>query len=85
MGAGRRRQPASGAPVVRMLDDSRRGLFVNEGFTSRILELTQKESDALLAFLFAHISKPEFTVRRRWKLGDVAFWDNRLSTHDRPR
>ena len=68
-------------PVVRTLDDERRGLFVNEGFTSRIIELTQKESDALLAFLFAHLSKPEFTVRWRWKLGDVAFWDNRLSTH----
>jgi taurine dioxygenase len=68
-------------PVVRTLDDGRRGLFVNEGFASRIIELTQKESDALLAFLFAHIAKPEFTVRWRWRLGDVAFWDNRLSTH----
>jgi taurine dioxygenase len=43
--------------------------------------LTEKESDALLAFLFAHLAKPEFTVRWRWKLGDVAFWDNRLSTY----
>ena len=68
-------------PVVRTLEDGRRGLFVNEGFTFRILELKPKESDALLAFLFAHLAKPEFTVRWRWKFGDVAFWDNRLSTH----
>jgi taurine dioxygenase len=34
-------------PVVRTIDDGRRGLFVNSGFTSRILELTPKESDAL--------------------------------------
>ena len=68
-------------PVVRTIEDSRRGLFVNSGFTARILELTEKESDAVLAFLFAHLAKPEFTVRWRWKLGDVAFWDNRLSTH----
>jgi taurine dioxygenase len=68
-------------PVVRTIGDGRRGLFVNSGFTSRILELAEKESDALLAFLFAHLAKPEFTVRWRWKLGDVAFWDNRLSTH----
>ena len=67
--------------MVRTIDEGRRGLFVNEGFTSRIIELTQKESEALLALLFAHIAKPEFTVRWRWKLGDVAFWDNRLSTH----
>jgi taurine dioxygenase len=68
-------------PVVRTIEGGRRGLFVNSGFTARILELTEKESDALLAFLFAHLAKPEFTVRWRWKLGDVAFWDNRLSTH----
>ncbi|HWY81858.1 MAG TPA: taurine dioxygenase [Roseiarcus sp.] len=68
-------------PVVRTIEGGRRGLFVNSGFTSRILELTPKESDALLAFLFEHMAKPEFTVRWRWKFGDVAFWDNRLSTH----
>jgi taurine dioxygenase len=68
-------------PVVRTIEGARRGLFVNSGFTSRILELAPKESDALLAFLFEHMAKPEFTVRWRWKLGDVAFWDNRLSTH----
>ena len=68
-------------PVVRTIEGGRRGLFVNCGFTSRILELAPRESQALLAFLFEHQSKPEFTVRWRWKLGDVAFWDNRLSTH----
>jgi taurine dioxygenase len=68
-------------PVIRTIEDGRRGLFVNSGFTSRILELHEKESDALLAFLFVHLAKPEFTIRWRWKLGDVAFWDNRLSTH----
>jgi taurine dioxygenase len=68
-------------PVVRTIEGGRRGLFVNSGFTSRILELAPKESEALLAFLIEHQSKPEFTVRWRWKLGDVAFWDNRLSTH----
>ena len=68
-------------PVVRTIEGGQRGLFVNSGFTARILELTETESDALLAFLFAHLAKPEFTVRWRRKLGDVAFWDNRLSTH----
>jgi taurine dioxygenase len=68
-------------PVVRTIEGGQRGLFINSGFTARILELTETESDTLLAFLFAHLAKPEFTVRWRWKLGDVAFWDNRLSTH----
>ena len=69
-------------PVVRTHPVSgRQGLFVNEGFTTRIVELSASESDATLRQLFAHHAKPEFTVRWRWKLGDVAFWDNRLTQH----
>jgi len=69
-------------PVVRTHPVSgRRGIFVNEGFTTRIHELKASESDALLRLLFAHAARPEFTVRWRWKLGDVAFWDNRLTQH----
>lgn len=69
-------------PVVRTHPVSgEQGLFVNEGFTTRIVELHPSESEAVLRQLFAHISKPEFTVRWRWKQGDVAFWDNRLTQH----
>ena len=35
----------------------------------------------MLRQLFAHLAKPEFSVRWRWKAGDVAFWDNRLTQH----
>ncbi len=31
--------------------------------------------------LYAHCSKPEFVVRWKWRDGDVAFWDNRLTQH----
>lgn len=69
-------------PVVRTHPVSgKRGLFVNEGFTSRIVELEKKESDAILAVLRAHLAKPEHTVRWRWKQYDLAFWDNRLTQH----
>ena len=69
-------------PVVRTHPVSGlQGLFVNEGFTTRIVELGLSESDAALRQLFAHLARPEFTVRWRWKLGDVAFWDNRLTQH----
>ena len=78
----RAKNPPVHHPVVRTHPVSgRRGLFVNEGFTTRIDGLKANESDALLRMLFAHVSRPDFTVRWRWKLGDVAFWDNRLTQH----
>jgi len=69
-------------PVVRTHPvTGKRGIFVNDGFTTRILELSAAESDAVLRHLFVHIAKPEFTVRWRWKEGDFAFWDNRVTQH----
>ncbi|MGE3905700.1 MAG: taurine dioxygenase [Reyranellaceae bacterium] len=80
--AARRANPPVTHPVVRVHPESgRKGLFVNEGFTTRIVELSQTESDAVLAHLFRHVAKPEFTMRWKWKEGDVAFWDNRLTQH----
>ena len=69
-------------PVIRTHPVSgKQALFVNEGFTTRIVGLSQKESDALLNFLFAHITKPEFQVRWRWQENDAAIWDNRVTQH----
>lgn len=69
-------------PVVRTHPVSRRkSLFVNEGFTTRIHEVSERESDALLTFLFAHAARPEFTLRWHWSVDDVAFWDNRITHH----
>lgn len=69
-------------PVVRTHPETGAdGLFVNYGFTERLKGLRRKESDAILALLFAHIQQPEFLVRWRWRENDVAFWDNRVTQH----
>lgn len=69
-------------PVIRTHPVSgRKALFVNEGFTTRIVELSEKESNAVLALLYAHATKPEFQVRWRWQPNDVAIWDNRVTQH----
>jgi taurine dioxygenase len=74
--------PPVNHPVVRTHPVSgRKGLFVNEGFTTHINELKPRESQMLLAFLFTHIAQPEFTVRWRWSVDDIAFWDNRNTQH----
>jgi taurine dioxygenase len=76
------RHPPVNHPVVRTHPVSgRKGLFVNEGFTTHVNELKPRESQALLAFLFAHVSQPEFTIRWRWRVDDIAFWDNRGTQH----
>jgi taurine dioxygenase len=69
-------------PVVRTHPETGAdGLFVNYGFTARIKGLRRNESEALLAMLFAHVQKPEFQVRWRWKPNSIAFWDNRVTQH----
>ena len=80
--ATRRNNPPLSHPVVRTHPVSgRKALFVNEGFTTRINELNEHESDALLRLLFAHATRPEFSIRWRWQENDVAFWDNRVTQH----
>lgn len=80
--AAKQKNPPVTHPVVRTHPvRGRQGLFVNECFTTRIHELTPKESDAVLQYLTAHLAKPEFTVRWRWKANDFAFWDKRLTLH----
>ncbi|MPQ70798.1 MULTISPECIES: taurine dioxygenase [unclassified Pseudomonas] len=78
----RRKNPPLSHPVIRTHPVSgRKALFVNEGFTTRINELEEAESDAILKLLFAHATRPEFTIRWRWQENDVAFWDNRVTQH----
>jgi taurine dioxygenase len=80
--AAKRNNPPVTHPVVRTHPVSkRRGLFVQEGFTTHINELAPPESRALLDFLYRHSVRPEFTMRWKWRDGDVAFWDNRSTLH----
>jgi alpha-ketoglutarate-dependent taurine dioxygenase len=69
-------------PVVRTHPESgRKSLFVNPGFTDRIDGLEPRESDAILDFLYTHMTRQEFLVRYRWNEGDLGFWDNRSTMH----
>jgi taurine dioxygenase len=78
----KRNNPPVSHPVVRTHPvTGRKGLFVQEGFTTHINELSPLESRAILAMLYAHTIKPEYTVRWKWRIGDVAFWDNRVTQH----
>lgn len=69
-------------PVVRVHPvTGKPSLFVNPGFTSHIIGLSQIESDHLLGLLHAHSTQPELVARHRWQAGDVVIWDNRATMH----
>ena len=74
--------PHTEHPLVRTHPvNGRHALFVNRTFTTRIVQLEQSESDAVLQLLFRHIEQPEFHCRFQWRPGSVAFWDNRCAQH----
>jgi taurine dioxygenase len=74
--------PQAVHPVVRSdLPGGRKALFVNEGFTVRINELSDAESRSVLDFLFAHATRPLFQVRFQWQPHSIALWDNRAVQH----
>jgi hypothetical protein len=62
-------------------ESGRKGLFVNPGFTSHVVGVSDAESRAILDLLYAHLTKPEHTIRHRWRAGDVGIWDNRSTSH----
>lgn len=61
-----------------------RVLYISPDFLHRIDGLTATESQALLELLWAHAVRPEYTVRYKWRAGDVAMWDNRSTAHLAP-
>ena len=66
-----RRHPFTGKPC----------LFVNDTFTARIAGVSDAESNELLDFLFAHVTRPEFIYRHKWQKGDLLVWDNCATQH----
>ena len=77
-----KRYPKATHPVIRTHPETgRKAIFVNRTFTTRITELSQAESDAVLALLFDHCEQIDFQIRFRWERNDVAFWDNRSVMH----
>lgn len=67
--------------VIRHPDTQRCALFANRLATTHIPQLTWAESEALLAFLYAHIEQPRFQCRFRWTKNALAMWDNRCTQH----
>jgi taurine dioxygenase len=78
----KRQTPDVEHPVVRIQPETgRKSLFVNPGFTTRIIGLSDAESDDLLNRLFDHCQQDRFQLRYRWSKGDLLTWDNAVTMH----
>jgi taurine dioxygenase len=75
--------PATEHPVVpRHPRTGRKFLYVNEGFTSHIVQSTRHESDAVLRLLFCHIETSEaLQTRVQWQPHTLVLWDNWATQH----
>jgi len=74
--------PPNEHPVVCTHPESgRKFLFVSELMTREITGMKRSESRAVLDFLFAHQTRPEYQCRFRWEPRSLALWDNFSTLH----
>ncbi|MFI5042533.1 MAG: TauD/TfdA dioxygenase family protein [Acidimicrobiales bacterium] len=79
-------------PIVRVHPVTGEPSILLGGFAQKIDGLPRSVSRELIRTLQDYVTRPENTVRWRWRPGDVAIWDNRATQHyalidfgDRPR
>jgi taurine dioxygenase len=69
-------------PVVRNHPiTGRKCIYVCEGYTTRILDIPERESRELLDLLSVQVTKPQYVYRHRWRVGDLLVWDNCAVQH----
>ncbi len=81
--AQRRAKPPVQHPLVLTHPLSgRKLLYANPGYTVRIPELPDRESEELLSFLFGHQLQEKYRYAHRWEVGDVLLWDDLSTIHN---
>jgi taurine dioxygenase len=74
--------PRAEHPVIRTHPvTGKKALYVNRGFTKRLVGVPRDESEGILRYLFEHMANPLFQCRFRWRENSIAFWDNRCVQH----
>jgi alpha-ketoglutarate-dependent sulfate ester dioxygenase len=68
-------------PAVRVHPETEERSLVLGGFARTVLGYSPQASRDLIRILQEYVTKPEQTVRWRWREGDLAIWDNRATQH----
>jgi taurine dioxygenase len=75
------RPPAVHTMVRVHSETGRKSLYVNPIHVIRILDVSETESDRLLAELYWYMLQPNAEYRHKWTAGDLVIWDNRCTVH----
>jgi taurine dioxygenase len=74
--------PPSEHPVVCTHPESgRKFVFVSELMSREIVGMNERESRAVLDFLFAEQTRPEYQARFHWRAKSLVLWDNFSTLH----
>jgi taurine dioxygenase len=68
-------------PAVRVHPETAERSLVLGGFARSIAGFSPQASRDLIRVLQEYVTRPEQTVRWRWREGDLAIWDNRATQH----
>jgi taurine dioxygenase len=78
----RRRRPPVTHPIFMIHPiTGRKTLYCNEGYATRINQLPEPESDAMLDFLFRHQLESRFRYTHDWNENDLLIWDHLGTIH----
>lgn len=67
--------------IVKHQETGKKLIYFTGAVVTKINELPELESKAVIAFLTEHCQHPNFQVRFRWQPHSIAFWDNRCAHH----
>ncbi len=68
-------------PAVRVHPETGERSLVLGGFAETVVGLGAQASRDLIRILQDYVTRPDHTVRWRWRAGDLAIWDNRATQH----
>ena len=68
-------------PAVRVHPETGERSLMLGAWASRVVGFSPQSSRDLIRLLQEFVVRPENTVRWRWRVGDVAIWDNRATQH----
>lgn len=68
-------------PAVRVHPETDERSLVLGGFAQTVVGFGPQASRDLIRILQDYVTRPENTVRWRWRAGDLAIWDNRATQH----